>query len=84
MIATASSQEKRELARGNGASVTCGYGKEEVLDTVRRETAGEGVHVVFDGVGKATWGLSLEAVRRKGTVISFGNASGAVEPIAIS
>ena len=62
----------------------CGYDKEEVLEVVKRETDGHGVRAVFDGVGKTTWELSLEAVARKGSVISFGNASGAVEPFTIS
>lgn len=84
VIGTASSEEKRAEARRNGARVCCGYAKEEVLEVVRRETGGEGVRAVFDGVGKSTWETSLEAVARKGSVISFGNASGAVEPFAIS
>ncbi|MCJ1249849.1 NADPH:quinone reductase [Trapelia coarctata] len=84
VIGTASTPEKRQEAERNGAGVTCGYGREEVLGVVKKETNGEGVKAVFDGVGKATWEVSLGAVGRKGTVVSFGNASGAVEPFAIS
>ncbi|MCJ1296088.1 NADPH:quinone reductase [Xylographa carneopallida] len=84
VIGTASTEAKREEAKSNGASVCCGYEREEVLALVKKETGGEGVRAVFDGVGKSTWDLSLEAVARKGSVISFGNASGAVEPFAIS
>lgn len=84
VIGTASTHEKRAEAQRNGARVTCGYGREEVLEVVEEETKGEGVRAVFDGVGKATWEVSLEAVGRKGTLVSFGNASGAVEPFAIS
>ena len=84
VIATAGTREKRELAVENGASVACGYGREEVVGKVRECTGGEGVRAVFDGVGKETFELSLECVGRKGSLISFGNASGAVEPFAIS
>jgi len=84
VIGTASTEEKRREAEVNGAGVTTGYDRDEVLAIVKKETNGEGVVAVFDGVGKATWELSLEAVARKGSVVSFGNASGAVPPFAIS
>ena len=83
-IATASSEEKRKLAKEAGAEVVVGYEKAEVLETVKKYTGGQGVRAAFDGVGKATFDLSLETVGRKGTMVSFGNASGAVEPFAIS
>jgi len=83
-IATASTEAKRELAKGFGADVVTGYEREDVLAAVKKATDGQGVRAVFDGVGKSTFDLSLEAVGRKGTVASFGNASGAVEPLAIS
>ena len=83
-IATASSEEKRTLAKEHGAEVVVGYDKAEVLDAVKKYTGGAGVRAAFDGVGKATFDLSLEAVGRKGTMVSFGNASGAVEPFTIS
>ncbi|MCJ1477683.1 NADPH:quinone reductase [Lambiella insularis] len=84
VIGTASTEEKRAEAKRNGAGVCCGYEKDEVLEVVKRETGGEGVRAVFDGVGKSTWETSLEAVARKGSVISFGNASGTVEPFPLS
>ena len=83
-IATASTEEKRKLAKENGAEVVVGYEREEVLEKVKECTGGEGVKAVFDSVGKSTFELSLECVGRKGTLVSFGNASGAVEPFAIS
>lgn len=46
-------------------------------------TDGEGVRAVFDGVGKDTFDRSLECVARKGSVVSFGNASGPVPPFSI-
>lgn len=84
VIATASTDAKRKLAKDNGAEVTIGYGDKEVKDTVEKYTDGKGVAAVFDGVGKATFETSLAVVARKGTLASFGNASGAVEPFAIS
>lgn len=83
-IATAGTEAKRQLAKANGAEVVVGYEPEEVLRVVREQTGGQGVRAVFDGVGKSTWELSLEAVGRKGSVISFGSASGPVEPFTIA
>lgn len=88
-IATASSPEKRELAKKAGAEVLLEYpkdmgGNEEFSKKVKEITGGPGVAAVFDGVGKATFDASLQCVRRKGSMISFGNASGAVDPFAIS
>ncbi|KAF2655556.1 NAD(P)-binding protein [Lophiostoma macrostomum CBS 122681] len=86
-IATASSPEKRELARSNGAEVTLEYHEEDrdkFVKEVVEITGGEGVSAVFDSVGKATFDAVLQTVRRKGTVVSFGNASGAVEGLALA
>lgn len=52
-------------------------------EMVKRLTNGHGVDVVFDSVGKDTWEGSLTAVRRKGTVVCFGNASGPVPPFTL-
>ena len=81
-IATASTAEKRKLAMEYGAEVAVGY--EEVEDTVKEKTGGKGVIAVFDGVGKSTFDQDLRVIARKGTVASFGNASGAVEPLRIA
>ncbi|KAJ4352442.1 NADPH:quinone reductase [Didymosphaeria variabile] len=85
-IAAASSPEKRELAKKNGAEVLVEYHEEdrekftkEVLDI----TGGEGVAAVFDSVGKATFDSSLATVKRKGSMVSFGNASGPVTGFAL-
>lgn len=83
-IGTASTREKLELARENGAEVVVDYGREDVRERVMGVTGGEGVGVVFDGVGKSTFDVSLACVARKGSMISFGNASGAVEPLTIA
>ena len=88
IIATASTPEKRELAKKAGAEVELEYpetmGSEAFVKKVKELTDGNGVAAVFDGVGKATFDVSLECVARKGTMVSFGSASGAVPPFQIS
>ena len=86
-IATASTPEKRELARQNGAEVLLEYHAEDrdvFVKKVLEITGGEGVHAVFDSVGKDTFDSSLAVVRRKGTMVSFGNASGPVTGFALA
>lgn len=83
-IATASTQEKLDLAKRYGADVLINYSHEDVKAKVMEVTNGEGVPAVFDGVGKSTFDLSLSCLKRKGTMVSFGNASGAVPPFSIA
>lgn len=89
VIGTASTSEKRELARKSGAEVTLEYpetmGAEKYVQAVKSYTPnGEGVAVAFDGVGKATFDTSLDCIARKGSMISFGNASGPPDPFKIA
>ncbi|USP76058.1 putative quinone oxidoreductase [Curvularia clavata] len=87
VIATASTEEKRSLAKQNGAEVLLEYHEEDrdvFVKKVLEITGGEGVHAVFDSVGKSTFDSSLAVVRRKGTMCSFGNASGPVEGFALA
>lgn len=87
VIATASTEEKRQLAKQNGAEVLLEYHADDrkvFVDKVLEITGGEGVHAVFDSVGKDTFDSSLSVVRRKGTMVSFGNASGPVEGFALA
>lgn len=87
VIATASTEEKRNLAKANGAEVLLEYHEEDrdvFVKKVLEITGGEGVHAVFDSVGKSTFDSSLAVVRRKGTMVSFGNASGPVEGFALA
>lgn len=83
-IGTASSQEKLELAKENGAEVLINNKTEDIKSKVLEVTGGEGVKAVFDSVGKDTFDLSLDVLARKGTLVSFGNASGAVAPLTIA
>lgn len=66
-----------------GASDVILYGEEDTAARVRQLTDGEGVDVVFDGVGRATWAASLASARRRGLVVSFGSASGPVTEVAL-
>lgn len=83
-IGTASTEEKVELAKKAGASYVINYSQDDVKKRVDELTGGKGVIAVFDGVGKSTFDLSLDCVARKGSLLSFGNASGAVPPLTIA
>lgn len=76
VITTASTQEKKDLAKAAGADYVVDYDK--VAETVDEVTDGQGVHAVYDGIGKDTFDTSLAALRRRGTLVLFGGASGQV------
>jgi NADPH2:quinone reductase len=78
VIATASTDEKRALAREAGADHVMGY--DGFAERVRELTDGEGAAAVYDGVGRATFDDSLKATRRRGMLVLYGAASGRVEP----
>ena len=84
LIGTVGSKEKGELALAHGAAHVIHYHDEDIVARVREITGGEGVPVVYDSVGKDTFFASLDCLRRRGMMVSFGNASGAVEPFAPS
>ena len=81
VIGTVSTEAKAELARRHGCDHVIDYTHEDVAARVR-EITGEGVAVVYDGVGKATFMASLDSLRPRGLLATFGNASGAVEPFS--
>lgn len=81
IIATASTDEKLSLAKENGATHTINYKTQNWVEEVKKLG---GVIATFDGVGASTFEGDLEVLNRKGTLASFGNASGAVPPFAIS
>jgi NADPH2:quinone reductase len=82
LIATAGSDEKCALALEHGAAHAVNYRRENFVDRVRAITAGAGVKVVYDSVGKDTFDGSLDVLRPFGLLASFGNASGPVPPFA--
>lgn len=81
VIGTVSSEAKAELAKAHGCDHIIFYTREDVAKRVRELTGGEGVPVVYDGVGKDTFVGSLDSLRPRGMMVSFGNASGAVPPV---
>lgn len=81
VIGTVSTQAKAAAAREAGADHVFLNGEGNLVDEVRRVTGGEGVHVVYDGVGKDTFDTSLECLRRDGHLVLYGQASGAVPPL---
>ena len=81
VIGTTSSEAKAELARAHGADEIIFYDREAIAPRVRELTGGEGVRVVIDGVGRATFDASLDSLQRRGLLVSYGNASGPVGAI---
>ena len=84
VIGTVSNDQKAEVARAHGCTHTVVSGRDDVVARVKEITAGKGVPVVYDSVGKDTWESSLTCLRPLGYMISFGNASGAVPPVNLT
>ena len=83
VIGTVGSEEKSELARANGCEHVILYKQEDFAKRVREITSGEGVHVVYDAVGAATFEKSLQCLMPMGLMVSYGQASGPVAPVDI-
>lgn len=81
VIGTVGSAEKAALARAHGCHHVINYREENVAERVKELTEGEGVPVVYDGVGADTWEMSLDSLQQFGLLVSFGSASGAVPPV---
>ncbi|KAK5121748.1 hypothetical protein LTR85_004623 [Meristemomyces frigidus] len=84
IIGTASTEEKVDTATKAGATHMINYSQDDVKTKVMELTKNAGCIAVFDGVGKSTFDLSLDCLARKGSLVSFGNASGAVPPVTIA
>jgi len=80
VIATVSTEEKAELARGAGAHDVIFYTKSDFETETKRLTGGKGVDVVYDSVGKTTFEKGLNILRPRGMMVLFGGSSGAVPP----
>ena len=81
VIGTVSSDEKAEVALAHGCDHAVVYTREDFAERVRAITGGEGVPVVYDSVGKATFEGSLRSLRRRGVMARFGEASGDPDPM---
>lgn len=83
VIGTVSTREKAELAKANGCAEVIITSEENTVERVLELTDGKGVPVVYDGVGKATFVDSLNCLKPRGMMVSFGNASGKVDPVPL-
>lgn len=84
VIGTVGSEEKAQLAKANGCEHVINYRQEDFAKRVREITGGQGVPVVYDSVGQSTFAGSLDSLRPRGLLVSFGNASGPVQPFPLS
>jgi NADPH2:quinone reductase len=82
VIGTVGTDEKAELAKANGCDYPIVYTRESFKDRVSEITDGEGLPVVYDSIGKDTFDDSLDCLQPLGTMVTFGNASGPVPPMA--
>lgn len=80
VIGTVGSDDKVALAKANGCAHVLNTREEDWVKRLRELTAGKGVPVVYDSIGKDTWSGSLDCLSVRGFLVSFGNASGAVPP----
>ncbi|GMV00492.1 MAG: quinone oxidoreductase [Burkholderiaceae bacterium] len=84
VIGTVGSEEKAALARRFGCDHTILYKRENIVERVREITGGAMVPVVYDSVGKDTFQASIDCLRPFGLMVSFGNSSGPVPPMALT
>jgi NADPH2:quinone reductase len=82
VIGTVGTEEKAKLASDHGCDYPIVYSKQDFVAEVQRITNGEKLPVVYDGVGRDTFLRSLDCLKVRGLMVSFGNASGAPDPIA--
>jgi len=83
VIGTVGSDEKIGIAKKNGCDLVINYSKDDFAKKVLEFTKGKGIPVVYDGVGKNTFHQSIECLKTRGMMISFGNASGSLENIDV-
>ena len=81
VITTVGTEEKAQLSKAAGADHVILYREQDFVAATREVTAGAGVHVVYDSVGKSTFSGGLDVLRRRGMMVLFGQASGPVDPI---
>lgn len=78
VLATVSTEKKAELAGSAGADLVILYSRRDFEDEVREYTNGQGVNVVYDSVGESTFLKSLNCLKKRGTLVSFGQSSGKI------
>lgn len=82
VLATVGTEAKAELARGAGADAVCLYTRDNFTAAAREFTGGRGMDVVYDSVGKDTFAGSIDSLRPRGMMVTYGNSSGAVPEFA--
>ncbi len=82
VIGVVGSPDKEKLAKQSGCKHVLVRGRDEIAASVKKLTKGLGAHVVYDSVGKDTFFESLDSLRKRGLMVSYGSSSGPVEPIA--
>ena len=83
VIGTVGSNEKIDIAKKNGCDFVINYNEENFDDKVLKITDNKGVDVVYDGVGKDTFEKSINCLKVRGIMVSFGNSSGPLSPIDV-
>ena len=83
VIGTVGSDEKINIAKQNGCDEVINYSKEDFSKKVMELTDRKGLPVVYDGVGKSTFEKSVNCLKTRGMMISFGNASGSLDPVNV-
>ena len=84
VIGTVGSNEKIEIAKANGYDNVINYTKDDFAKEVMKLTNNKGVSAVFDGVGKNTFKGSITCLKPRGMMVSFGNASGPLDPVNVA
>lgn len=84
VFGTVSTETKAEAAKRAGVDVVIRYTEEDFEEVVRRETAGEGLHAVYDSVGQTTFDKSLKCLRPRGVLALYGQSSGPVPPFDLA
>ena len=84
VIGTVGSNEKIEIAKANGYDNVINYTKDDFTKEVMKLTNNKGVSAVFDGVGKNTFKGSISCLKPRGMMVSFGNASGPLDPVNVA
>ncbi len=84
IIGTVGSDKKIKLAKSYGCDYVINYTKENFAKKILKITKNEGVSVVYDGVGKKTFHGSIDCLKVRGMMVSFGNASGPLDPVEIN
>jgi len=81
VIGTVGSDAKADLAKANGCDHPIVYTRDNFVEKVLEITGGKKLPVVYDSIGKDTWPASLDVLRPRGTMVSFGQASGPIPPV---